>query len=803
MYEEQPGQGVIDALARERQRYILETARVVRGDRYVEGYGDVSDPVLDTEAVGDLVEVLRANLFGKPPSGNKVARLLWERPGPSAARTGCPCPTREELLREKANEANSLKQAQGLLNKEIGHLREEAGNRVKQQEKLERAIIELSLENHVCKSQATAGLVLQAERLQAAVLRTQQQRQAKVLFRMRNFHLHKALHHWRAVKDELRKNALERAILEKESEVLHFKQLLREADVVVACGKRYMEKRQSRAWRPPRKFVVSLYFSDWKCKVKDEQKFRVEEALSEKVERIKQLESELRVEKISVDNLESEIRRLEPIIVQQKDRIFREHERHVCAVFGKLRQNQLWKALFSWQRQARDLVEERARLEEIERARLDKGVHKVRMVRGWLTGGQSWGKGGVKVDGCWVFTGGVKEEINRMRDRSSWWREQAVDLRHRVQNAVIKRARLCGLFWAWGVWNCAVQASKTKISNEGRDFDSKRYHEEYERLVRLHLQARSDAEHWEAKAERVTSQVRRLIGRTITRVCDLVMASAFERWRETAATNVRFARVERCLLRIQQNAVIRARHAGFAPFFYRWRERTEAAKEERYWQTLHDHQQERAWAHLRQLSQRVARRVMINLLWQYFARWRIIAQWIRNFRSNQKTLEAQIAKLAKQLEPLQREVGILRLFRDALSSNEHTIMFRKGGGYMPLDEYIAKLESKMAAAAVEQDLRDWTLKSKKADRYGLGGTVSTLVNHADEHGNQGEDVTPRGSRAAWNSSSFTPLHLSQPQQGRSPSPPRIRSSHEGDLDEQRRGRSLSPQRDKSPILRIK
>jgi hypothetical protein len=40
-------------------------------------------------------------------------------------------------------------------------------------------------------------------------------------------------------------------------------------------------------------------------------------------------------------------------------------------------------------------------------------------------------------------------------------------------------------------------------------------------------------------------------------------------------------------------------------------------------------------------------------------------------------------------------------FKDAMASSERTMLMRKGGGYVALEEYVATVENRISAAALE------------------------------------------------------------------------------------------------------
>ena len=66
--------------------------------------------------------------------------------------------------------------------------------------------------------------------------------------------------------------------------------------------------------------------------------------------------------------------------------------------------------------------------------------------------------------------------------------------------------------------------------------------------------------------------------------------------------------------------------------------------------------------------------------------------------------ESRIYELECKLRPLESEVGSLRLFKDAMSSSERTMLMRKGGGFVALEEYVATVENRISAAALQEAL---------------------------------------------------------------------------------------------------
>ena len=93
----------------------------------------------------------------------------------------------------------------------------------------------------------------------------------------------------------------------------------------------------------------------------------------------------------------------------------------------------------------------------------------------------------------------------------------------------------------------------------------------------------------------------------------------------------------------------------------------------------------------------------------------------------------------------------MRLFRDAVASTDRSVVFRRGGGYVPVERYLSVVENRIAAAALEEALDadgDDAAKAKAA-RYGLKSALDALRGAVAGGGRAGEDVSRDGSETRW------------------------------------------------------
>lgn len=146
---------------------------------------------------------------------------------------------------------------------------------------------------------------------------------------------------------------------------------------------------------------------------------------------------------------------------------------------------------------------------------------------------------------------------------------------------------------------------------------------------------------------------------------------------------------------------------------------------------------------------RIIRRMIQAHVWKAFDTWRQRTVAGRDTRAFRQESEAEIRRLVGKLVPLETEVGSLRLFKDAIAKHERSVFIRKGGGFVSLAKYIARLENKTAELAIQHALSEGSRTA--VNRYGLGSAVDAIVDvGAGYEVEKGEVLTPGGSRASWN-----------------------------------------------------
>ena len=195
----------------------------------------------------------------------------------------------------------------------------------------------------------------------------------------------------------------------------------------------------------------------------------------------------------------------------------------------------------------------------------------------------------------------------------------------------------------------------------------------------------------------------------------------------------------------------------------RLREELRSARDEtRSWREA----AERGWAVSQKKAHAALRRKTLRARYRCFALWRDAtreASSLARFRAiAAEREEAHEAKVAA----LEAEAGSLRLFRDAMAASDRTMIARKGGGFVPLEEYVKIVEARVGAAALEEALAGREGGEAAARRYGLEGALRALRNAltsgsgAEEHARSsrgggggfiraGSNSSPGGSTTTW------------------------------------------------------
>ena len=232
--------------------------------------------------------------------------------------------------------------------------------------------------------------------------------------------------------------------------------------------------------------------------------------------------------------------------------------------------------------------------------------------------------------------------------------------------------------------------------------------------------------------------------RAIERIVHRLVNPAFAKWKQTvtewnrAKAEEEADEADRLLLEARDDA-------------RRWREAAE-----------------RGWAAVQRMGHRALRRMINAHLWRAFGHWKKAAQASIALKDYRRKAEARIQELERRLHPLEGEVGALRLFKDAMASSERTMIMRKGGGFIALEDYVATVENRISAAALEEALEGKARGEEMAERYGLSGALDALRGAAQaEHG---DVLTPRGGHTSWRHA---------PQMGAPPKSPARRGHRRG------------------------
>ena len=178
---------------------------------------------------------------------------------------------------------------------------------------------------------------------------------------------------------------------------------------------------------------------------------------------------------------------------------------------------------------------------------------------------------------------------------------------------------------------------------------------------------------------------------------------------------------------------------------------------------------ERGWALTQRRAHAALRRVTLRARFRLFRRWRDAARFGAETRASRAEAASRVSESESRVASLEAEVGALRLFRDAVASTDRSVVFRRGGGYVPVERYLAVVENRIAAAALEEALDadgDDAAKAKAA-RYGLKSALDALRGAVAGGGRAGEDVSRDGSETRWRPAARP---APKPRRGKPPAP---------------------------------
>lgn len=178
---------------------------------------------------------------------------------------------------------------------------------------------------------------------------------------------------------------------------------------------------------------------------------------------------------------------------------------------------------------------------------------------------------------------------------------------------------------------------------------------------------------------------------------------------------------------------------------------------------------ERGWALTQRRAHAALRRVTLRARFRLFRRWRDAARFGAATRASRAEAASRVSESESRVASLEAEVGALRLFRDAVASTDRSVVFRRGGGYVPVERYLSVVENRIAAAALEEALDadgDDAAKAKAA-RYGLKSALDALRGAVAGGGRAGEDVSRDGSETRWRPAARP---APKPRRGKPPAP---------------------------------
>jgi hypothetical protein len=179
---------------------------------------------------------------------------------------------------------------------------------------------------------------------------------------------------------------------------------------------------------------------------------------------------------------------------------------------------------------------------------------------------------------------------------------------------------------------------------------------------------------------------------------------------------------------------------------------------------------ERGWALTQRRAHAALRRVTLRARFRLFHRWRDAARFGSAVGSFRAEAASRVSESESRVASLEAEIGALRLFRDAVASSDRSMLLRRGGGYVPVEQYLSVVENRIAAAALEEALDadgDDAAKAKAA-RYGLRSALDALRGAVAGGGRAGEDVARDGSATRWRPA--VPVPAPKPRRGRPPEP---------------------------------
>ena len=732
-----------------------------------------------------VIAAVRAKIFN-PKRKDKPLKLIWSE------ERGWFFPTKEELFRQQCTVTNKLRKSESLMAQELARLKSVLEKRDAHIETLEKSLVQLSIEWYTMGEEN--------KKFAAAHMTIQEQRKHAIFKRIRNMVVSKAFNKWRHEVDSIVQAKMEETLEGAEEAIEQLQEELHETRKETRKLERYVEDRRSKFIKMMLNAPLSRAFRTWAANIGHSKVITA----TKKVEAHKEIVVEAKRE---VKKAERDVRALEAELAKYKGIVMEQRRRSMSTMVAKMRMAGLAPAFSTWKSYVykgviQQHVEQQITLEE----RVEKQQETVRRVQRVLNKAQAaavrkmrnapylgaWNKWKEYVRDRRVLAAVAestahKEEIEELEldRRRLWgvvrtmgarvvrktfkevegryfakWRAQTRLGRMLQMDRALRSILHLTRAKAFRHWRGLVREKVEVIQEQEEREEREEREEELEDAIE---EIRRDRDYWENLANRNLAKLRKTADYALKRMYHGAAYKAITHWHKVAKIAKHYGHLQAVVDRAKSRALERIVHRLLYPAFSKWkndvaawnREKAEeeademdralleARDETRRWREA----AERGWAAVQRMGHRALRRMINAHLWRAFGHWKKWAQAGAALKDYRRRAEARVEELERRLYPLEAEVGALRLFKDAMASSERTMIMRKGGGFIALEEYVATVENRISAAALEEALEGKARGEEMAERYGLKGALTALRGAAQAE--QGEVLTPRGGHTSW------------------------------------------------------
>lgn len=655
-------------------------------------------------------------------------------------------------------------------------------------ETLEKSLVQLSIEWY--------SMGEENKKFAASHAHIQERRKEAIFKRIRNMSVSKAFNKWRHEVDIIVQAKMEKTLDSAEEAIELLQEELHETKKQTRQLEQYVEDRRAKFVKMMLNMPVSRAFRTWAANVGHS---KVATA-TKRVEVQKEIASEAKRE---VKRAERDVKALEAELARYKGIVMEHRKRSMAAMVAKMRSAALGPAFRTWmtyvhrehvavQMERAAVLEQRVEEQQVKVMRVQKVLSKaqVRAIRKMKNAGilAAWTKwrdfmGGSKLSRAVAETEEVKLDVEELeQERRRLWgvvRTMGVRVVRKTFKQIEARyfekwrqvTKMTRMLTADRALRTVLNLTRAKAFRHWRSLvvheikvqEEEEYRRETEDFEKELEEMRSDRDYWENLANRAMGNLRKSAGRALKQMYHGAAYKALVHWHRVAKIAKRYghmqAIVDRAKVRALERIVNRLVHPAFAKWKYivlNWnRERAEAEAEENDRLLLEAREEtrrwreaaERGWGAVQRMGHRALRRMINAHMWRAFGHWKKLAQASGALRSYRRAAEAKIEDLERKLLPLEAEVGALRLFKDAMASSERTMIMRKGGGFIALEEYVATVENRISAAALEEALEGKPRGEELARRYGLDSALQAL--RGAELAEHGEVISPRGGFTSW------------------------------------------------------